>query len=81
MKKSFTKILPLLITLLLTAILFTSCIKDEPKIENLPEDERAAAVIEKTNKQMDKANSYTAEEKISISFSLNKQNFLVEYHL
>lgn len=79
MKKSFTKILPLLITLLLTAILFTSCIKDEPKIENLPEDERAAAVIEKTNKQMDKANSYTAEEKISISFSLNKQNFLVEY--
>ena len=79
MKKSFTKILPLLITLLLTAILFISCTKDEPKIENLPEDERAAAVIEKTNKQMDKANSYTTEEKISISFSLNKQNFLVEY--
>lgn len=79
MKKFTTKLLTLFLILLLTASVFTSCFKDEPKIEDLPEEERAAAVFAKADEKMEKTKSYRAEEKISFDFTLNKQDFLIEY--
>lgn len=79
MKKSTTKLLPFFLILLLIAVISTSCAKEEPKIENLPEDERAAAVFARTDEKMEKTKSYRAEEKISFDFTINNQDFLIEY--
>ena len=79
MKKTTFKLLPFFLVLLLTAAVFTACIKDEPKIEDLPEEERAAAVLTKANAEMENIKSYRAEEKMDFAFTLNNQSFLIKY--
>lgn len=79
MKKHAAKLLPFFLILLFTALIFTSCFKDEPKIEDLPEEERAAAVFAKTNEQMEKVKSFKTEEKLSFDFTLENQKILIEF--